>query len=116
MLRTIFALALVWLGGAALPGEPSAQSKTETPPLARWEGAWTGEGKFFGQAATQRIQWERLLDGKFTRLTMRVENGGKALFEGHAYYRQTAGTQYEARWFDSQGHLYPINAQLDSCA
>lgn len=87
MLKTIILLALVWMGGLMLPTEPM---KTETPTLARWEGSWTGEGKYMGQAATQRIQWERLLDGKFTRLTMCVENGGKTMFEGHAYYRHSA--------------------------
>lgn len=96
----ILMLCLV-LGGA----------RFDAHPLARWEGRWSGEGKFFGQAATQRIEWQRVLGGKFLRLTMRVEARGKPVFEGHAYYRATAVGKYEARWFDSQGHIYPINAQ-----
>ena len=82
MLKIIIGLALVLLCGGALPGEQPAQ--TDHPPaLARWEGSWSGAGKFFGQAAAQRMQWERVLDGQFVRLSMRVEAGGKTLFEGH---------------------------------
>ena len=113
MLRTVFVFLLVVLNVSAPPQTPPA--KPAASPLARWEGNWTGEGKFFGQSATQRIQWERVLDGKFTRLTMRVETpGGQPMFEGHAYYRQTEGAQFEARWFDSQSHVYPIKAQLEA--
>lgn len=101
MVRTLMLLFLL----SSTVADPQA--------LARWEGHWAGDGKFFGQAATQHVQWQRVLGGKFLRLTMRVEAGGKPLFEGHAYYRQTEGVHYDARWFDSQGHLYPIKAQLD---
>ncbi len=96
-------MLLFFLSGAAV----------DQNPLTRWDGNWSGEGKFFGQTATQHVEWQRVLVGKFLRLTMRVESGGKTMFEGHAYYRQTADTTYEARWFDSQGHSYPIKAQLE---
>lgn len=111
MLQTILALAMAWLSLGAAPCVPPA---TDNTALARWEGAWAGEGKFFGQTARQQLQWERVLDGKFLTLKLRVEAAGKTLFEGHAYYQATAANQYEARWFDSQGHLYPIKAQLEA--
>lgn len=111
MLQTILALAMTWLSLAAVPcSSPSA----DNVGLTHWEGTWTGEGKFFGQPATQQLKWERVLDGKFQTLKLRVEASGKTLFEGHAYYQQTATNQYEARWFDSQGHIYPITAQLEA--
>lgn len=113
MLHTILVLALTWLGLADPPCTQVAPA-ADKAAMTRWEGSWTGEGKFFGQPAAQYIKWERVLDGKFLRLTMRVEAAGKTLFEGHAYYQSTVAGQYEARWFDSQGHIYPIKAGLDA--
>lgn len=115
MLKAIVIFLLVVLN---VPAPPQTQPAKPAPsPLARWEGNWAGEGKFFGQSAVQRLQWERVLDGKFTRLTVRVESAnGQPMFEGHAYYRQTEGAQFEARWFDSQSHIYPIKAQLEADA
>jgi len=112
MLKLIVVLMLVALDVSAPRQSPPARPAVS--PLARWEGNWTGEGKFFGQSATQRLQWESVLDGKFTRLTVRVETAaGQPMFEGHAYYRHVEAAQFEARWFDSQSHIYPIKAQLD---
>ena len=111
MWHTILALAIAWLGLAATPCA-QVTPPTDNAALAGWEGSWTGEGKFFGQPATQQLKWERVLDSKFLTLKLRVEAAGKMLFEGHAYYQSTTTGQYEARWFDSQGHLYPIKAQL----
>lgn len=105
-MRRIF-IVLVLLCGFTLHQQAQSNDK---PALVLWEGVWLGEGKFFGQVAMQRLQWERVLGGKFYRMTMRVESGGKAMFEGHAYYRASADANYEARWFDSQGHIYPIKA------
>lgn len=115
MLKTVFVFLLVVLNVSAPPQTQPA--KPAASALARWEGNWAGEGKFFGQSAVQRLQWERVLDGKFTRLTVRVESAsGQPMFEGHAYYRQTESAQFEARWFDSQSHIYPIKAQLEADA
>lgn len=117
MLKTLFVLVLVFLSGDRFPVGQQKQTATiaQVSSLMRWEGRWSGEGKFFGQAAVHHAQWERVLDGKFTRLSMRVETpGGQAMFEGHAYYRQTDGLQFEARWFDSQNHIYQIKAQLEA--
>lgn len=115
MLKAVFVFLLVVLNVSA-PQQPQS-AKPAASSLARWEGNWTGEGKFFGQSAVQRLQWERVLDGKFTRLTVRVETTtGQPMFEGHAYYRHVEGAQFEARWFDSQSHIYPIKAQLDADA
>ncbi|HSO73215.1 MAG TPA: hypothetical protein VLU47_00130, partial [Blastocatellia bacterium] len=65
--------------------------------------------------ATQQLKWERVLEGKFARLSLRVEPKpsavGNQAFEGHAYYRQTEAGQYKGNWFDSQGNAFPINAQ-----
>jgi hypothetical protein len=113
MLQTILVLALTWLGLTAAHCSQLAPA-ADTATLTRWVGDWTGEGKFFGQPATQYLKWERVLEGKFLRLSLRVEAAGKTLFEGHAYYQQTEAVHYEARWFDAQGHSYPIKARLDA--
>ena len=73
--------------------------------LTRLAGSWSGEGQHLGKKANQQLKWERVLEGKFARLSLRVEpsGGGNPAFEGHAHYK--------GNWFDSQGNAFPINAQ-----
>lgn len=83
--------------------------------LTRLAGSWSGQGQHLGKKATQQLKWERVLEGKFARLSLRVEPkpsaGGNQAFEGHAYYRRTEAGHYKGNWFDSQGNAFPINAQ-----
>lgn len=87
----------------------------EEPILLRLAGSWSGEGQHLGKKANQHLKWERVLEGKFARLSLRVEakavGGGTEVFEGHAYYRQTEAGHYRGNWFDSQGNAFPIKAQ-----
>ncbi len=88
--------------------------------LTRLAGSWSGEGQHLGKKANQQLKWERVLEGKFARLSLRVEaktaGGGNQVFEGHAYYRQTEAGRFSGNWFDSQGNAFPIKAQQGSDA
>ncbi len=94
----------------------SAQAQKADDPLNRFEGAWVGNGKFFGMDATTQAKWERLLGGKFLRLTisyeMKTPDGKAQKFEGIGYY-QLKGGKYEGRWLDSQGNSYPLTATFE---
>ncbi len=90
------------------------------PFLSRLQGDWGGEGTAFGSKATVRQKWEWTLGGKFLRLSLKYEtkeaDGKSQVFEGHGYYKAKGEGEYEGQWFDSQGNLYPINAQLEGDA
>lgn len=87
----------------------------EETVLSRLAGSWSGECQHLGKKADMQMKWERVLEGKFIRLSLRVESkpagDGNQAFEGHAYYRQTGTASYSGSWFDSQGNAFPINAQ-----
>lgn len=87
------------------------------PILTRLAGSWSGEGLHLGKKAKQQVKWEHILEGKFARLSLRVETrsaeAGNQSFEGHAYYRPTEAGRYKGNWFDSQGNAFPINAQQE---
>lgn len=87
----------------------------EEPIITRLAGSWSGEGQHLGKKANQQLKWERVLEGKFARLSLRVETksagGGNQVFEGHAYYRQSEAGHYKGNWFDSQGNAFAIAAE-----
>ena len=92
----------------------------EHPILTRLAGSWSGEGQHLGKKASLQMKWERVLEGKFARLSLRVESkstgAGSQAFEGHAYYSPAEAGRYNGRWFDSQGNAFPINAQQEGDA
>ncbi|HEX5217053.1 MAG TPA: hypothetical protein VFV98_16435 [Vicinamibacterales bacterium] len=89
-------------------------------PLAldRLEGGWAGTGQVRGQAVRAELQFEKVLGGRFTRLTYRFgeELPGPprtlaAAFEGHAYYAACpAGAGCSGQWFDTLGFVRLISA------
>lgn len=93
------------------------QAQKSEDPLNRFEGSWSGNGKFFGMDATTQAKWERLLGGKFLRLVityeMKTPDGKSQKFEGIGYY-QSKGGKYEGHWFDSQGNSYPLAATFEN--
>ncbi|MFY9610678.1 MAG: hypothetical protein WAU45_18965 [Blastocatellia bacterium] len=117
MRRPAVTIMMVWLSLLYAPVNTDARNATiqEDAILTRLAGSWSGEGQHLGKKANQQLKWERVLEGKFARLSLRVETksagGGNQIFEGHAYYRQTEAGHYKANWFDSQGNAFPINAQ-----
>lgn len=95
----------------------SAQAQKADDPLNRFEGSWSGNGKFFGMDATTQAKWERVLGGKFLRLAisyeMKTPDGKAQKFEGIGYYQLKDG-KYEGHWFDSQGNSYPLTATFEN--
>jgi hypothetical protein len=97
----------------------SAQPQAEAF-LKRLQGTWQGDGKAFGMSARLHLKWDWVLGEKFLRLSLRNEmrnaKGQMQVFEGHAYYRPVGPTneaKYEARWFDSRGTSFQIQAHSE---
>jgi hypothetical protein len=88
---------------------------TQTPTaMDRLQGRWTGTGQVRGQAAKAELQFERVLDGRFTRLSYRfgeeVAGRFEVKFEGHAYYRCASAQACTGQWFDTLGFVREITA------
>jgi hypothetical protein len=76
-------------------------------------GRWAGSGTILGQPSRVELAVERVLAGRFTRLTWvsHIGEGPKAQrFEGHAYYRRADAEVNEGTWFDSGGMVRPLRA------
>jgi hypothetical protein len=96
--------------GLAHPGTHAASN-----PWDRLVGEWRGEGRFLGGVARGEIRWEPVLGGRFVRLTVRVtvaRDGADRVFEGHGYYARSVEPRTTGTWFDVEGHVYPIAAEL----
>jgi hypothetical protein len=116
-MRLPLAPALVLVGASVLqaaggqpPAAPAAGGVT-----TRLLGAWQGSGTILGQASTVELQWARVLDGRFVRLTFTSHIGPAPKtrrFEGHAYYEALANGRFRATWFDSSGMTRPISAHV----
>ena len=92
---------------------------TQSPlALDRLEGRWTGTGQVRGQAVRAELQVEKVLDGKFTRLSYRFgedvpgpPKNFAVKFEGHAYYTACpTGQACTGQWFDTLGFVRIISA------
>jgi hypothetical protein len=88
-----------------LPLSPAAQ-----PAADPWQpllGAWRGPGLAMARPAVGDAHWERVLGGRFVRLTMSFTPAGAPApaFFGHAYYSTTDSTGH---WIDSQGAHYTL--------
>ena len=97
----------------------NAGGKSVEPITTRLLGNWRGEGKVMGMESRLQMKWERVLEGKFARLTFRNEMRGKdgaRLFEGHAYYQAQPDGTYRGQWFDSGGEAHPINGKVEGDA
>lgn len=113
-----FAVACFVLSSSLITAGRSAD-----PITTRLIGSWRGEGKVMGLESRIQMKWERVLDGKFVRLTFRNEMRspqGTQVFEGHAYYQaQPDGNdpgRWRGQWFDSGGEAHPINGKTEGDA
>jgi hypothetical protein len=89
-------------------------SVTAQPAADPWQpflGAWRGPGTANGRPAEGNAQWERVLGGRFVRLSMSFTPTGAAapVFFGHAYYSTTDSTGH---WLDSQGSYYALTRAM----
>lgn len=92
-----------------------AQDNTDV--LKKLDGAWYTRGKAFGMTADINMVWEPVLQGKFSRISYRMDmqaaDGKVQVFEGTALYQPTGDKTYRATWFDSGGEMHPITATTD---
>lgn len=102
----------VWLA-LALAGVPSMAADTPAAQLfAELGGAWEGSGETEGMPARLRLQWEPVLDGAFTRLTlsnrMTTQDAREWHFQAQAFYRVGADGAISGTWVDSRGVSLPL--------
>lgn len=111
-LQMIAVLAFTLVLGATAQDNPDI--------LRKLEGSWYSKGKAFGMAADINMVWEPVLQGKFTRISYRMDmqaaDGKVQVFEGTALYQPAGDRIYRATWFDSGGEMHPIQATTDDVA
>jgi hypothetical protein len=106
------ALTLLWI---AVAGSAGAPQESRMQLLEPWIGAWRGPGNNSGVDADLSLRFERVLGGRFVRLSLSNQIGPPAtrqLFEGMALYWSAADGQLRGSWFDSQGTVYALDVQL----
>ena len=98
---------------AALLATPATAAETPASEvLVRLTGTWQGTGETQGMPADLRLQWERVLDGAYTRLTlsnrMKAADGKEWHFQAQAFYRAGPDGAISGHWFDSRGTSLPL--------
>lgn len=97
-----------------LTGAPAAAAETPARQLfADLAGVWQGSGETNGMPARLRLQWEPVLDGAFTRLTlsnrMTAADTTEWHFQAQAFYRVGPDGAIAGNWFDSRGVSLPLS-------
>jgi hypothetical protein len=108
---------LLMIVGFARFAEP-AEAQVQTPALIdRFTGEWEGKGTLMGADAEFKMTWERVLQGKFVRLTfqnkMRGSDGVDRVLNAQAFYKPEASGQFSGTWFDSRGMVLPLKANAE---
>ncbi len=103
MARFFLLLALLLQAGAA-----------QAEPLDWLTGRWNGQGTALGNQSEATLEATPALAGKFIELRYRFHPlaNPQAAFEGRALYRPSEDGTWSARWFDSRGVTFPIQAVL----
>ncbi len=104
----------------AITKTKSPTTKTTNDFLKSFLGTWKGAGKVMGLESKIDLVWETVLDGKFVKISSRIEmkkkDGGTQIFEGVAYYKAIDEQKYQGNWFDSGGDALPIDARIEGNA
>ena len=77
--------------------------------------SWEGEGTLMGADAKFKMQWDKVLDGRFYRLkfeNQRETTNGKIVFKAIGFYRVTDSVSFHGTWFDSRGISFPLKGIL----
>jgi len=76
-------------------------------------GQWEGKGHLFGTEANFSMQWEQVLDQKFTKLTFRNQftdkSGVVRVMEATGFYDVK---NKNGHWFDSRGVMLPLALEI----
>lgn len=73
-------------------------------------GTWEGSGTFQGKPTVGVATWDQPLGGKWQRQVIALTQDGRTVFEGHGFYPPNDTATVAARWFDSQGNNFPVQA------
>jgi len=109
-------LAALLLGFTIAAGAATGEGAAARA-LAAIAGEWQGEGTTSGMVSKQRLHWEPVLDGRFTRLTldnrMTTPDGKEWHFQAQAFYRVLPDGTIAGTWFDSRGYTFPLKGIAD---
>ena len=76
-------------------------------------GQWEGEGYLFGTEANFSMNWEQVLDQKFTKLTFRNQfkdkSGVDRVMKATGFYDVK---NKKGHWFDSRGVMLPLVLEI----
>lgn len=86
---TILVIAMMLLATASACAQEAPKEPGPLAAVQILEGVWQGKGEGFGQTSSVTHKWERVLGGKFLRLTTRSvaegANGAAAVHEDVGY-------------------------------
>ena len=69
----------------------------------------------FGRDVVVNLSWTPALGGRFSKIHVFYRSPDDAQrfeFEGTGYYRADSDSHFTGTWFDSQGHIHPLMADL----
>jgi hypothetical protein len=95
----------------------TAAASVRADVFEKLAGTWQGSGIVSGMESKIEMKWERVLEGKFWRLSFVNEMkgaNGKMKFEGVAFYKGGDKAKSSGTWFDSFGMIRPITAMLET--
>lgn len=92
-------------------------TEAQAPTLIdRFVGIWAGKGTLMGADAEFTMIWERVLEGRFHRLTfqnkMHGPDGIARILKAQAFYKPEQAGQFSGMWFDSRGMVLPLKASI----
>lgn len=83
-------------------------------------GVWEGRGRLFNMDAGFHMTWERVLGGRFVRLTFRNSipgtDGSSRSLDAQAYYKLDDDGRINGTWFDSRGMVLPLRGSVEGDA
>ena len=99
--------------GFSIPVEIHSQNLSD-----KFEGSWEGSGTLMGSETDFKMNWDKILDGQFIRLTFtskRTANEEEILFHASATYRPN-DENWQGTWFDSRGISFDVTGTVEEYA
>ena len=80
-------------------------------------GSWNGVGQLFGAEAQFEMNWQRVLEHQFVRLTFsnnfKDSGGRERILKAQAFYKSTGEGRFRGTWFDSRGMILPLESTFE---
>lgn len=75
---------------------------------------WKGSGELMESAASFKMEWQPVLDGKFYKLTFQNQRdeSKEYIFKSMGVYRPKTDGTFTGTWFDSRGYSFPLEGNF----